>query len=243
VSRRRIALFVVAVALAVGGFAWAQGRAGDKGPERVASDKALANAAALGSSAAEAELERRSQALQDAEEHSAKGPAAGLSRRERRIDSIDDLGWRAFDRQFRETPFDRAIDHLPLRKPPLHVLQWVTDSPADKLQTEAQRERFYRMSQRAQDAAVAGFYRSGTHRLYARVDRDGFFGMSLRAREAAVQAFYRDARPWFEKAGVKDFVLVVTPWTETTEHLPAYAVGRGNSATLTPLGRGERPGV
>jgi hypothetical protein len=99
---------------------------------------------------------------------------------------------------------------LPLRKPPLHVVQWVTDSPLDKLHSKAERERFY--------------------------------GMSVRARQAAVKAFYRDADPLLKKAGLKDFVLVVTPLTETTKDLPAFAIGRDGSASLTDLGRGVNTG-
>ncbi|MGI8945964.1 MAG: hypothetical protein ACR2GL_06990 [Thermoleophilaceae bacterium] len=222
---------------------FALSRGGDKPLtlEERASNQALSSATALGSVKAESELERRSEALEAKAER--KLFSSDLRGTEDKIDRIDDLGWRAFDEQFRRSPFDRGIDKLPLRKPPLDVVQWVTDSPPDPLRTKAQRERFYGMSQRAREAAVRKYYRSGPHKLYARVDRRRFFGMSKRARAAAVRAFYRDARPFFKKAGIKDFVLVVTPWSKTTEHLPAYAVGRGGSATLTPLGRGESAGV
>ncbi len=227
----------IAVALAVAVFFLSPGGDGPSAPERRATNKALADASAIGSLEAEAELERRSQALGDRQERSGGGDGFDAG-----IDRVDDLGWRAFDEQFRKTPFDKAIDELPLRKPPLNVVQWVTDRPPDKLASEAERERFYRMPDRARTAAVKRFYRSAPHKLYARVDRERFYRMSVRAREAAVKAFYRDALPRMKKAGIKDFVLVVTPWTETTKELPALAVGRGDSARLTPLGSADASG-
>ena len=179
-------MLVVTFALAVGAFFLFRG--GDpSSPEQGATNKALADASALGSIEAEAELERRSQALQDQQER--EGASGEANRFDGRIDRVDDLTWRAFDEQFRKTPFDRTIEELPLRKPPLDVVQWVTDSPPDKLASKAERERFYRMSDRARAAAVKRFYRSAPHKLYARVDRERFFRMSVRAREASVKAF------------------------------------------------------
>ena len=212
-------------------------------PERAASDEALASAVAIGSLDADAELDRRSEAIEDDEQLASGGPLAGLLQPQRRDDRIQALQWQAFDAQFRKTPFDKAIDKLAFRTPPLDVVQWVTEAPPDQLRTRAQRERFYRLPQRARDAAVAAYYRSGPHRLYARVDRKRFFAMPIKQRRAAVQAFYRDAQPWFDKAGIKDFMLIVSPWSPTLEELPEYAIGRNGSANLTSLGRGEKPGV
>ena len=245
---------VIVFALAVAGLSGCGGGGGGaSSPERHATDRALADASAIGSLAAQAELERRSEALGAEQERYGASSSADLlfgrmphladtetSRADRlsgRLAHLDALGWRAFDEMFRKTPFDKAIDALAFRKAPLNVGQWVTDSPPDKLRTTAARERFYRLSDRARAAIVKNFYRSGPHTLYARVDPKRFYGMSVRARQAAVKAFYRDARPWFTKAGIKDFVLIVTPLTDTLEQLPAYAVGRGDSITLTPLGR------
>ena len=238
---RVVTTLVIALALALAVFLLVRGGDDSSSPEQHASNKALSDAAAIGSLEAEAELERRSQELEDEQERKGATSRRELDRLDNRSDRLDDLGWRAFNEQFRKTPFDKAIDKLPLRRPPLDVVQWVTDSPPDKLATKAARERFYRMSDRARAAAVRKFYRSGPKKLYARVDRKRWYRMSVREREAAVKAFYRDARPWFEKAGIKDFVLIVTPWSETTKDLPALAVGRDGSASLTPLGR-ERPG-
>ena len=61
--------------------------------------------------------------------------------------------------------------------------------------------------------------------------------MTENARAEAVKTFYRDARKVFAHARIDDFVLIVTPLTETLEHLPALAVGQNGSATLTSLGR------
>ena len=237
---KRASRLAIALALALAVVLLSRGGDGPPPPERHATNEALADAMALGSSEAERELGRRSEALQEEQER--EGTSRGAERFDARIDGLDDLGWRAFDQQFRRTPFDKAIDELPLRKPPLDVVQWVTDLPADKLRSKAQRERFYRMAEPARAAAVKMFYRSGPYKLYARVDRKRFYRMSPRAREAAVKAFYREALPRMKKAGIKNFVLVVTPWTKTTKDLPALAVGRGGGAALTPLGRAGASG-
>ena len=219
-------------------------REGEYSPEESATKEALSSAMALGSLEAEAELQRRSEEL---EEEQAPTGAAGereLRRGEDRGDRIDDLGWRAFNEQFRKTPFDKGIDKLPLRRPPLHVEQWVTDLPPDKLPNEAARGRFYRKSDRARADAVRKFYRSGPKKLYARVNEDRWYRMSEQERAAAVRDFYREAEKIFKQKGIRDFVLVVTPRTETTEQLPPLAIGRNGSASLTPLGRTRpKPGI
>jgi hypothetical protein len=237
-SRPAIATLAAVLVLAVGVFLLIRGGDGPSSPEERASNDALAGAMALGSLEAEAELDRRSQKLQ--EEQEKNGTTTDLDRFDDKVDRIDDLGWRAFNEQFRKTPFDKAIDKLPLRRPPLDVEQWVTDSPPNKLPNKATRERFYRMPERARRMAVRKFYRSAPTKLYARVDQDRWYRMSKRARAAAVRAFYRDAEKIVKKKGIRDFVLVVTPLTKTTEHLPAFAVGRHGTATLTPLGL-DRP--
>ena len=236
-------LMLVALAGLVGASFFST-RGGESSPEESATNEALSSAMALGSLEAEAELQRRSEELE--EEQEGKGAAGERELRggEDRLDRIDDLGWRAFNEQFRKTPFDKGIDKLPLRRPPLHVEQWVTDLPPDKLRNEAARERFYRMSDRARAAAVRKFYRSGPKKLYARVDEDRWYRMSEQERAAAVRDFYRDAEKIFKQKGIRDFVLVVTPRTETTEQLPPLAIGRNGSASLTPLGRTRpKPGI
>lgn len=241
-SRLRIVTLVIAVAVAVSVFFLIRG--GESSPEEKATNAALSSAVALGSPEAEAELERRSEELEGEQERKAAASERELRRLEDKSDRIDDLGWRAFNEQFRKTPFDKGIDKLPLRKPPLDVEQWVTDSPPDKLPTKAARERFYRMSDRERAAAVRKFYRSGPKKLYARIDPDRWYRMSQRERAAAVREFYREAEKVFRKKGIPDFVLVVTPLTKTTEHLPPLAVGRDGSTSLTPLGRSRpKPGI
>lgn len=235
-SRAATTTLLIVVAVAVGVFLLVRGGDDPPSAEEQATNTALSDAIALGSLEAEAELEKRSEELEQ-EEEKQEVPAASL---DRRADRLDDLGRRAFNEQFRKTPFDRAIDKLPLRKPPLEVEQWVTDSPPDKLSSDAARKRFYRLPARARKAAVRRFYRSAPTKLYARVDKDRWYRMSERARAAAVRAFYRDAEKVVNKKGIRDFVLVVAPLTETTEHLPPFAIGRGGTTSLTPLGR-QRP--
>ena len=234
-ARARIATVVAALALAVAVVFLLRG-GDDPPPEKSATNQALSDAMALGSLEAEAELERRSQELQD----KAGNAPAGSDRLDNSADRIDDLQWRAFNEQFRKTPFDRAIDELPLHKPPLAIEQWVTDSPPDKLASEAARERFYRTPARKRAAAVRRFYRSAPNKLYARVDLDRWYRMSERQREKAFEAFYRQAEKHSKKHGIRDLVLVIAPLTKTTERLPALAIGRAGSASLTPLGR-NRP--
>ncbi len=231
---RTFTTLLVAVVLVVGALIVAGCRNGNdvSAPEETASNTSLVTAQALGSAEAERELERRHEA-QDAP---AAAPPLGLAfgDRQKTRTAIERMQDRAFDALFRNTLFDKAIDRLPFRKAPLHVRQWVTIDPSYTLDTLAQRERFYRMSEREQARLLI---RKPKHTLYARVDPERFYAMSERARAAAVKAFYRDAQRAFETAGIRDFVLVVTPLSETIGELPALAVGREGSASLTLLGR------
>jgi hypothetical protein len=206
-------------------------------PEQSASNTSLVTAQALGSAEAERELERR----HEAQESPDAGPGVGLAfgDRDRTRTAIEQMQNRAFDALFKNSLFDKAIDQLPLRKAPLDVRQWVTIDPSYTLDTLAQRKRFYRMSERQQAQLLL---RKPKHTLYARVDPDRFYGMTQRARELAVESFYRDAQKAFEGQGIRDFTLVVTPLTETVGDLPALAVGRGDSTSLTALGRARSAG-
>lgn len=117
---------------------------------------------------------------------------------------------RAFDRGFRETPFERLVGRLPVREPPLYVEQYITTQ--------------------------------NSHTVYTAVDPKRFFcGRTTARRKAAVSAFYRDAEKPFRAAGIDDFVQVVTPLAETTESLPALAVARKGSVSLTRRGRAKGP--
>jgi len=201
-------------------------------PEETASNTSLVTAQALGSPEAERELERRHEAQEIPA--AAPGFGFGFGDRDRTRAAIERMQDRAFDALFKNTLFDHAIDQLPLRRAPLDVRQWVTIDPSYRLDTVGQRKRFYRMSEREQAGLLI---RKPKHTLYARVDAERFYGMSERARAAAVRSFYRDAQKVFESQGIGDLVLVVTPLTETVGDLPALAVGRGGSASLTLLGR------
>lgn len=76
----------------------------------------------------------------------------------------------------------------------------------------------------------------GSHTLYTAVAKQRFCGMSAQQRVAAVKAFYRAASNAFRSAGINDFVQIVTPQAATTEKLPALAVAKGGSVSLTKLG-------
>lgn len=82
----------------------------------------------------------------------------------------------------------------------------------------------------------------GSTTVYTAVAPRRFFcGRSPARRRAAVSSFYRDADRLFRRRGVKDFVLVVTPIAETTESLPALAMGRDGKVSLTRRGRAKGP--
>ena len=82
----------------------------------------------------------------------------------------------------------------------------------------------------------------GSSTVYTAVATKRFFcGRSAARRKAAVSAFYRDADRVFRRGGVKNFVQIVTPIAETTERLPALAVGRDGKVSLTKRGRAKGP--
>ena len=82
----------------------------------------------------------------------------------------------------------------------------------------------------------------GSHKLYTAVEPKRFFcGRSPSRRKAAVRMFYSDASRLFSRNGFSDFVQVVTPVSETAEKLPALAVGREGSVSLTSRGKGKGP--
>jgi hypothetical protein len=110
-----------------------------------------------------------------------------------------------FDEAFEATPFERAVQKLPIRRPPLYVEQYITGEG---------------------------------HKVYTAVDEKRFCRMSATRREAAVSSFYRAADRSLRRAGVKDFVQVVTPLAATTEELPALATGRAGKVSLSRRGRG-----
>lgn len=250
--KHRAGIVALLVAFVVIGAVLAAGRSGTQAtqPEARATDAALVIAAALGDPEAQDELERRREVLLESGlrrsvegldvrgqpfgfplRNGAPSAAAAISPRLRAIERMQD---RASDTQFKKTPVDHALDGLALRKPPLHVLQWVLTDGSPRLDSRARRERFFRLSEGEQARRLIP---NVEHTVYARVDEDQFYAMSERARAAAVNDFYRAAEKRFQQEGISDFVLVVTPYTPTTEHLPAFAIGSGGSASLTALGR------
>lgn len=215
---------------------------GASAPEREASDAALADAAAAGSNEASDELERRGESLGALDDTLRALDRAGFDvgeprdRSLERADRVTRLEDRAFERRFGETDVDRALDRLPLREPPLDVLQWVvTDVGEDLVSADRERrERVYAMPEGEREKLLEP---KVSHEVHARVGRERWYGMSRRERARAVRAFYREAEAAFGAEGIDDLVLVVTPLNATTENLPPLAIGRAGSASLTLLGR------
>lgn len=75
------------------------------------------------------------------------------------------------------------------------------------------------------------------HKVYTAVDEKRFCKLSAARRKAAVSSFYRAADRSVRRAGVKDFVQVVTPLAATTDNLPALATGKGGKVSLSRRGR------
>lgn len=83
---------------------------------------------------------------------------AAQLRKEREQERRED---REFDKGFEETPFDKLVDKLPIRKPPLYVEQYITDAKSHKLHTAVDRKRFFcKMTPRQRKKAVEGSYRA-----------------------------------------------------------------------------------
>lgn len=70
-----------------------------------------------------------------------------------------------FDKAFAETPFDRLVGRLPIRRPPLHVQQYITGD-GHKVYAAVDRKRFCALSPARREQAVSAFFRSadGTFR-------------------------------------------------------------------------------
>lgn len=78
--------------------------------------------------------------------------------------------------------------------------------------------------------------------VYTAVAPKRFFcGRSPARRRALVTEFYRDADRRFRRRGIENFVQIVTPVAETLEELPALAIGRKGSVSLTRRGRAKGP--
>ncbi len=81
-----------------------------------------------------------------------------------------------------------------------------------------------------------------THKVFTAVGEKRFFcKMTPRQREKAVTDFYRAADKILRGGKIQDFEQVVTPLAETLEKLPALAIARDGSVSLTRLGRGRGP--
>ena len=136
------------------------------------------------------------------EREEAQREAAEARQQERELKDLDKDD-EEIDKSF-DSPFERAILKLPIRKPPLYVQQYITGEG---------------------------------HKVYTAVDEKRFCKMSPAKREAAVTSFYKAADRGVRRAGVKDFVQVVTPLASTAEELPALATGRAGKVSFSRRGR------
>lgn len=240
--RRRWPAVLLLAAAAVATLLVVVGRGGS--PESSASLEALADAATAGSAQAEREIERRQSEMGRVQDAFAQLRRRGWLKGKR----IPDPRWswmdrlsreqsRASDAQFSATAVDRALDALPLKKPPLDVRQWVTDDKQPDLvsSTAAQRARFYRLPPAGRLNRLRPRL---AHRVYARVPAKRWNAMTVAQRTAAVRGFYKQAQRAFAARGIGDLVLVVSPLSDGVASLPALAVGRGGAVHLTALGRG-----
>ena len=86
----------------------------------------------------------------------------------RREEAQDRKADREFDQEFNETPFERIVSELPIRKPPLFVEQYITEKGSTTVYTAVSLKRFLCGRSAAQrKAAVAAFYREAD-RLFRR---------------------------------------------------------------------------
>ncbi len=126
-------------------------------------------------------LVRRGQ-LEDAELEAAKARRAAEmtkdepARREvaRAQAVIDAQRERDFEKDFpKPTGFEKVVDALPIRKPPLYVEQYGTFEDSHRLETAVDRKRFFcGKTPDQRQAAVAAFYRSADRRFRASGIRD-----------------------------------------------------------------------
>lgn len=86
----------------------------------------------------------------------------------RREEAQDRKADREFDQEFNETPFERTVLELPIRKPPLFVEQYITEKGSTTVYTAVSLKRFLCGRSAAQrKAAVTAFYREAD-RLFRR---------------------------------------------------------------------------
>lgn len=92
-------------------------------------------------------------------------------RREAAEDRKED---REFDKAFQETPFERLVAQLPIRKPPLFVEQYITSRGSSTVYTAVDPKRFFcGRSAARRRAAVSSFYRDAD-RVFRRGGVDDF---------------------------------------------------------------------
>ena len=138
--RARTFLLLFAVALLVAGCS------GDEEPDREPS---------AGAKAPAGETDRARPTPKEADEARREAAERKLEEQERK-DLEDD---REFDSSFKETSFERLVDRLPIRRPPLYVQRYITGD-GHRLYASVNVKRFCRASAGGRERAVAAFFRT-----------------------------------------------------------------------------------
>lgn len=97
------------------------------------------------------------------ERDDARREAAEANQQERELEELEEDD-RKFEESFNETPFERAIHNLPIRRPPLYVEQYITGE-GHKVYTAVDEKRFCKLSRAEREAAVSSFYRAADRSL------------------------------------------------------------------------------
>lgn len=100
------------------------------------------------------------------ERDDARREAADAKQQERELKDLKEDD-REFEESFKETPFERAVHKLPVRKPPLYVEQYIVTGEGHKVFTGVNEKRFCRQSAAKRQAAVSSFYRAADRSLRA----------------------------------------------------------------------------
>ena len=161
VTRPWLSLPLIALLLLALG---ASGCGGDDSEEKAASTTEEAGDRSEAPPTATEAGERRKAPRPPKERDDARREAAEKKQQARELEQAkrDD---RKFDEAFEETPFERAIQRLPIRKPPLYVEQYITEQGRDTVYTAVDEKRFCKMTAAQRTKAVASFYRDARRSL------------------------------------------------------------------------------
>jgi len=89
----------------------------------------------------------------------AKGARQEAAEKKQQARELKDLKKedRKFDRSFQETSFERLVNDLPIREPPLYVAQYISGD-GHKIYTAVEPKRFCKMSAAEKKKAVESFF-------------------------------------------------------------------------------------